>query len=68
MNVRERTWRPRWSIRVKDCEQVPHWNRWVGMELGGARGEAICDQTTDIVLSYQTEREAEDKNSPGEHL
>lgn len=23
-NVRERTWRPRWSMRVKDCEQVPH--------------------------------------------
>lgn len=44
MDARERTWRPRWSMRVKDCEQVPHWNRLVGMAVGGARGEAINDQ------------------------
>lgn len=40
---------------VKDCEQVPHWNRFVGMEVGGACEGAINDQTGDIVWFCQAE-------------
>lgn len=42
-------------MRVKYCELVPHWNGLVGMEVGGACGEAINDQTGDIVWCCHAE-------------